>query len=193
MSTQRDWLGWAALVAALIGTASAEYSLARAAGFGIWVAFAVPAALDVYALRAFKAQRDVPAVVAALILVNSLAHLVSSGHLVVSAPLVIAVSAIAPLVLWRVHALAKPLSAPLAAPVTQEPERATRPAESRTEQPASVPVAAKSDPLLPDARAFADQMRSNAGKSPSLRELQAHLRIGQARAQRIRRALALTA
>jgi len=99
----RDLLAWGALGAALAVTASAEYSLARACGFGAIVAAGVPAALDIYAVRALRAGRDVAAVVIAMIAVNALAHLVAAGQLRVSVPLVIAVSAIAPLVLWRVH------------------------------------------------------------------------------------------
>lgn len=102
---KRDPLLWAALFAALVVTASAEYELARACGFGSVVAGAVPAALDVYAVRALRARRDVAAVVLAMIAVNALSHLVSAELLDVSVPLVVAVSAIAPLVLWRVHAL----------------------------------------------------------------------------------------
>lgn len=103
--TQRDLLAWGALAAALAVTASAEYSLARACGFGSVVAAGVPAALDIYAVRALRAGRDVVAVVVAMIAVNALAHLVSAGQLSTSVPLVVAVSAIAPLVLWRVHRL----------------------------------------------------------------------------------------
>lgn len=102
----RDFLGWAALVAALAVTMSAEYALARACGFGEFVAAGVPAALDIYAVRALRAHRDVPVVVAAMIAVNALSHLVAAGILDVSWPLVVAVSSIAPLVLWRVHRLA---------------------------------------------------------------------------------------
>ncbi|MFJ3286742.1 hypothetical protein ACIPMW_15865 [Streptomyces sp. NPDC086669] len=120
---------------------------------------------------------------AALILTNALAHLVSSGLIPVSVPLVVAVSAIAPLVLWRVKSLSAPVSAPDPAPVAAEPETAERPAESHT----AIPASASADPLLPQVRAFIEQ---NAGKTPSLRELQAHFRIGQARAQRIRVQLA---
>ncbi|MGQ4468917.1 hypothetical protein ACN6K6_007459 [Streptomyces violaceoruber] len=190
---KKDFLGWAALVAALVGTASAEYQLAIAVGFGPVLAGCVPAALDVYALRAFKTQRDVPAVVVALILVNAAAHLVASGLLPVGIPLVIAVSAIAPLVLWRVHALGvapEPVSAPEsipqpaaeAIPVTA-PERT---AERPTEPLALQPTAPLADPLLPDAR----KLMHSTGKPPTLRALQAELRIGQARAQRLRAALA---
>ncbi|MER6532161.1 hypothetical protein [Streptomyces sp. NPDC001508] len=108
MTKNRDLLGALALLAALVATASAEYELARAVGYGKFVAGCIPAALDVYALRAFSVKRDVSAVVAALILTNALAHLVSSGLIPVSVPLVIAVSAIAPLVLWRVKTLSAP-------------------------------------------------------------------------------------
>jgi hypothetical protein len=106
MST--DYLKWAALIAALVATASAEYELARAVGFNEWVAAAVPGALDIYTVRALRAHRDVLAAVAAMIGVNAASHLVTAGLLPVNVPLVVAVAAIAPLVLWRVHSLATP-------------------------------------------------------------------------------------
>jgi len=184
MAKNRDLLGSAALLAALIATASAEYELARAVGYGEWVAACIPAALDVWCIRAFKVRRDVAAAVVALVLVNAAAHLVSSGLVPVSVPLVVAVSAIAPLVLYRVHALHEPPSAPesvpQAPPVADEPPTPEKPAESRS--------AAKPDPLLPDAR----KLDTANGKPVSLRTLQAELRIGQSRAQRIRTALAAT-
>lgn len=196
----KDVLGALALIAALIATASAEYELARAVGFGEFTAGCVPAALDVYALRAIAARRDVAAVVAALIVTNSLAHLVSAGALAVSIPLVIAVSAIAPLVLWRVKALSAPTaplsgpeSAPEATPEGMGQRAPERPAETLTEvpRPASATQSAHApaqpaDPLLPKAR----QMQADAGRVPTLRALQSELRVGQARAQRIRAALA---
>lgn len=102
---QMDFLGWVALLAALVVSASGEYELAHACGFGVWVAAGVPAALDVYAVRAMRAGRDVLAAVLAMIVVNALAHLTAAGLVQVSVPLVVAVSALAPLVLWRVHRL----------------------------------------------------------------------------------------
>lgn len=103
MST--DYLKWGALAAALVATASAEYELARAVGFNTWVAAAVPGALDLYTVRALRARREVLAAVAAMIGVNAASHLVTAGLVAVSVPLVVAVSAIAPLVLWRIHSL----------------------------------------------------------------------------------------
>lgn len=102
---KHDYLKWGALVAALVATASAEYELARAVGFNPWVAAAVPAALDLYTVRALRAHKEVLAAVAAMILVNAASHLVTAGLVPVNVPLVVAVAAIAPLVLWRVHSL----------------------------------------------------------------------------------------
>ncbi|MEU0423900.1 hypothetical protein ABZ235_09810 [Streptomyces canus] len=179
----------AALAAALTATASAEYDLARAVGFGEFTAACIPASLDVYALRAFAVRRDVPAVVCALIITNALAHLVSSGHLAASVPLVVAVSAVAPLVLWRVKALSAPLAPQESTEPIPEPGKPEQSAQEPSEPPVKRPEA-KPDPLLPQVREFADKMHSDSGKSPSLRELQAHFSIGQARAQRIRVQLA---
>ncbi|MEW2573584.1 hypothetical protein [Streptomyces sp. NPDC047070] len=184
----RDLLGLAALSAALIATASAEYELARAVGFGEFTAGCIPAALDVYALRAFSVKRDVPAVVVALIATNALAHLVAFGALTVSVPLVVAVSAIAPLVLWRVKALSAPLAPQEASPAVMPAAPSVEPVAEPEKRSAEAPAVAP-DPLLATARAFAEQMQRDSGKSPSLRALQTHLSIGQQRAQRIRGAL----
>ncbi|MFJ8804209.1 hypothetical protein [Streptomyces sp. NPDC102487] len=110
--TQRQPLLWAALAAVLVVLASAEYELAVACGFGAYVAAGVPAALDIYAIAALRARRDVLVVVVALIAVNGASHLVSVGLLPVSVGLVVAVSAIAPMVLWRVHRLSEPQAEP---------------------------------------------------------------------------------
>ncbi|WP_328846095.1 hypothetical protein [Streptomyces sp. NBC_00258] len=107
---RRDPLLWAALVAVLVVLASAEYHLAVACGFGTYVAAGVPAALDIYAIAALRARRDVLMVVAVLIAVNAASHLVEVGLLPVNVPLVVSVSAIAPLVLWRVHRLSEAAS-----------------------------------------------------------------------------------
>ncbi|QDN87407.1 hypothetical protein [Streptomyces sp. RLB3-6] len=103
---KNDYLKWGALLFALVATASAEYELARQVGFNQWVAAAVPGALDIYTVRALRAHRDVLTAVGAMIGVNAASHLVTAGLLPVNVPLVVAVSAIAPLVLWRVHRLA---------------------------------------------------------------------------------------
>lgn len=106
--TGRDLLKWTAAGFALVATATAEYELARAIGMNEWVAAAVPGALDAYVVRALRAHREVLTAVLAMVAVNAASHLVTAGVLKVEWPLITAVSAIAPLVLWRVHALGTP-------------------------------------------------------------------------------------
>lgn len=150
---KRDPLLWAALAAVLVVLASAEYQLAVACGFGTYVAAGVPAALDVYAIAALRARRDVLVVVAVLVAVNAASHLVEVGLLPVNVPLVVAVSAIAPLVLWRVHRLGEAPARAAHAPAELGPEPSSAgpgpaglPAEQvvveRDQEPAdAVPVA----------------------------------------------------
>ncbi|GGV77479.1 hypothetical protein GCM10010294_45070 [Streptomyces griseoloalbus] len=144
---KRDPLLWAALAAVLVVLASAEYQLAVACGFGQYVAAGVPAALDVYALAALRARRDVLAVVCTLIAVNAASHLVEVGLLPVSVPLVVGVSAIAPLVLWRVHRLSEQQAEPTAEPVPAPAEPAELPAEPVTIERAPEPADAA--PIAP--------------------------------------------
>ncbi|MFG3154245.1 hypothetical protein ACGF7W_19625 [Streptomyces sp. NPDC048219] len=142
---KRDPLETAALAAVLIVLASAEYQLAVACGFGPYVAAGVPAALDIYAIKALRERRDVLLVVAALIAVNAASHLVEVGLLPVSWILVVAVSAIAPLVLWRVHRLSKPQSEP----IPEQPTAEAEPAEHA--EPAPEPITVERAPEMADA------------------------------------------
>lgn len=104
----KDLLKWTAAGFALVATATAEYELARAIGMNEWIAAAVPGALDAYVVRALRSGREVLTSVVAMVGVNAASHLVTAGILPVEWPLITAVSAIAPLVLWRVHALGTP-------------------------------------------------------------------------------------
>ncbi|WP_371551678.1 hypothetical protein OG266_39415 [Streptomyces sp. NBC_00554] len=145
---KRDPLLWAALVAVLVVLASAEYQLAVACGFGPYVAAGVPAALDIYAIAALRAHRDVLVVVVVLVAVNAASHLVEVDLLPVNVPLVVAVSAIAPLVLWRVHRLSE--TAPSASSVTDAVpavSEAYPPVEVRRDTPPVAPVVEA--PVLP--------------------------------------------
>ena len=101
----RDWLGAAATLFALAVTFNAEYEIAIAVHINPIVAYAVPGALDVYVLRALQVKRDVFLTVLAMVAVNAASHLVTAGVLRVSPALIVGVSAIAPLVLWRAHVL----------------------------------------------------------------------------------------
>lgn len=147
----------------------------------------------------------VPAVLA-MVAVN--AALVASGQLALSVPLVVGVSAIAPLVMWRVHAMrsgevaGSHVSAPgMASMETSTPSITARetpvqsapvirfPALPSTAPAAPAPKAPDADPLLSSARELDAASRISTGKPVALRVLQAELRIGQKRAQRIRLAL----
>ena len=103
--TRKDWILWSALGCALAGTAHAEYTLAVAAHFNEWVALAVPGALDLYVIRALQQRRDVFVAVLAMVAANVAAHLVVAGVLPVEWPVVSAVGAVAPLIVWRVYSL----------------------------------------------------------------------------------------
>ena len=98
-------LEWAALAACIVALSYTEWSLAVAAGAHPVVAVSVPAALDIYAIRAMRVRRHVSVVVLAMVGVNALSYLVHAGVVPVSWPVLIIVSAIAPLVFWAVHQL----------------------------------------------------------------------------------------
>jgi hypothetical protein len=152
-----DMLAWAALLAALAVTASGEWELARQCGMGAYVAAGVPASLDIYAVRAMRARRDVPAVVGAMIAVQAAAHLVASGHLTVAPALVVAVSAIAPLVLWRVHRLADVLA--------EETARDTEASPAAAE--ASPATGGELLPASPEPQATGQVQAGQPGVSPA--------------------------
>lgn len=102
---KRDPLGWLAMGASIAVTAQGEWALAVSSGYHPVVAGALPVAIDAYAIRALRSGREVLPAVLAMVATNSAAHLLRGGMLVMSPWLVVAVSAIAPLVLWRMHAL----------------------------------------------------------------------------------------
>lgn len=124
----KDWLGAAATLFALAVTFNAEYEIAIAVHIHPIVAYAVPGALDVYVLRALQVKRDVFLTVLAMVAVNAASHLVTAGVLAVSPALIVAVSAIAPLVLWRAHVLRHSASTePVVSPVPEhEPEHVSQ-------------------------------------------------------------------
>lgn len=96
-----------ALAFALVATAHAEYTLATATHVHPWVAIAVPGALDLYVVRALAKGRDVFVAVALMVAANVTSHLIAANVLVVGWEVISAVGALAPLLLWRVHALGR--------------------------------------------------------------------------------------
>jgi hypothetical protein len=102
--TMNQVLAGMAYAAGVISTASAEVALAQACGFGA-VSWCLPVALDVYVLVALRRRLDVGLAVGVLLVIVSTSHLVTSSFLEVNAWVVIGVSSVAPLILWRVHGL----------------------------------------------------------------------------------------
>ncbi|BFV58280.1 hypothetical protein KCMC57_up33840 [Kitasatospora sp. CMC57] len=100
-----DLLAWLAMGAAVTVSAHGEWALAVESGFHPLVGAGLPLALDTYALRALRAGREVFPPVLGMIATNAAAHLLSAGVIHPDWRLIVAVSAIAPLVLWRVHVL----------------------------------------------------------------------------------------
>lgn len=96
-----------ALAFALVATAHAEYTLATATHVNPWVAVAVPGALDLYVIRALARGRDVFLAVLLMVAANVTSHLIAAGVLVVGWQVISAVGALAPLLLWRIHALGR--------------------------------------------------------------------------------------
>lgn len=100
-------LGWLALVACLAVQAESEWSLAVTLGWPPIVAGGIPAALGAYAVRALHAGREILLCVAAMVATVAASRLVHAGMLAVTPYLVIAVSAVPALVMWRIHALGR--------------------------------------------------------------------------------------
>ena len=139
--TRTDWVLRGALACTLIGTAHAEYTLAVATGVHPWVAACVPGALDLYVIRALQVRRDVFLAVLVMCAVNVASHLVTARVLTVDWALISAVGALAPLVLWRVHALWHPRA-------HQDPQQDVPPGthESVEGAPATEPLKAAPEP-----------------------------------------------
>ncbi|MFB7675266.1 hypothetical protein ACFC26_28030 [Kitasatospora purpeofusca] len=107
------WGPKVALAAAVTLTASGEFALAKLAGWPSWVAWALPLAIDVYVVQAFRRHKDVPGAIVLMILANAVYHLAAAGlvGVVKSGPdkghalwwLIVGVAAIAPWVMWRLH------------------------------------------------------------------------------------------
>jgi hypothetical protein len=69
------------------------------------MAWCLPAALDAYVLVALRERRDTALAVGVLLVMVATSHLLSSEFLEMTAWVVIGVSSVAPLILWRVHGL----------------------------------------------------------------------------------------
>ncbi|MEU4214051.1 hypothetical protein [Actinoplanes sp. NPDC026623] len=157
-------LRWVALTAAALLTAYGEFELATLVGFTPWLAWLLPIAMDVYAYCAFAARRrvDVLAALGLMIVCQALAHLLAAGIITPHWGLVVAVSAVAPIICWRVHHLGD--HAPTRADLTSTPPAAAalphapqRQADKRTDSPAPTAAPARRRPIA-ETRQLAAQL-----------------------------------
>ncbi|MEU3948177.1 hypothetical protein [Streptomyces sp. NPDC029526] len=109
-----------ALVAGIAVTAYSEWQFALLVGIHPAVAPLFPVAVDTYVAASVRAGqgRDIAASLGVTGGCQVGAHLLSTGHISASVSLLAAVSLVAPIVIWRVHALAKIGKAPVSTGAT---------------------------------------------------------------------------
>lgn len=191
----RTWLTRGSILAGIAYTATAEYELAGALGASPSVAVMLPLALDLYvvaALRWFRSA-DIALSLSLMGAAQIAAHLLEARVMAVTVPMVVVVSLLVPVAIWRTHALARPVPGAPVVPAVPEPgvpaPARVRPAPAprvRTRAVLAAPAVGTPDPLTARVRTE----YTDANGYPSVRELKARYSIGQARAQRIRDALA---
>ncbi|MFI6334110.1 hypothetical protein [Streptomyces sp. NPDC050535] len=105
----RTFLTRLSLAAGIAFTAHAEFDLARSLGADPVIAVMLPVSIDAYvvaALRWFKAL-DVTLSLALMGAAQVAAHLLDARVMAVNIPMVVVVSLLVPVALWRTHALAR--------------------------------------------------------------------------------------
>ncbi|WP_445279642.1 hypothetical protein [Streptomyces sp. DSM 118148] len=105
----RVWLQRLSLGAGIAFTATAEYDLARSLGAHPGIAVMLPLAIDAYviaALRWFRAF-DITLSLTLMGAAQVAAHLLDASVMKVNIPMVVVVSLLVPVALWRTHALAR--------------------------------------------------------------------------------------
>lgn len=105
----RVWLRRVSLAAGVAFTAHAEYDLARTLGADPWIAAMLPVAVDAYviaALRWFRAF-DIFLSLSLMGAAQIAAHLLDARVMTVNIPMVVVVSLLVPVSIWRTHALAR--------------------------------------------------------------------------------------
>ncbi|MEV5940322.1 hypothetical protein [Streptomyces sp. NPDC051994] len=103
------WIRRASTGAALTYTAVAEYQLARRLGAAPPIAVMLPVAIDCYVIAALKWFRAFDVALSLMLMgaAQVAAHALDAGVLSVTLQLVTVVSLLAPVALWRTHALAR--------------------------------------------------------------------------------------
>ncbi|MFE0383922.1 hypothetical protein ACFW1F_07530 [Streptomyces bungoensis] len=101
----RVWLQRGSLAAGIAFTATAEYDLARSLGAHLVIAAMLPLAIDAYvvaALRWFRAF-DITLSLTLMGAAQVAAHLLDAHVMKVNIPMVVVVSLLVPVALWRTH------------------------------------------------------------------------------------------
>jgi hypothetical protein len=148
---------WVALYAAIALTASGEFELAVLVGFPSWIAWALPTACDVYVMQAMRRRHDVTLALLLAVGANAVYHLAATGLFGVTAAgrptwwLVVLVSAIAPLIVWRVHRITEdriPLSANETDNAPADTAVDPAPAADNSPVPVAPAVASEAPPIV---------------------------------------------
>lgn len=133
----RKWLTRLSLAAGIAFTAHAEYDLARTLGADPAIAAMLPVAIDAYVVAALRWFRgfDITLSLALMGAAQIAAHMLDAKVMTVNIPMVIVVSLLVPVAIWRTHALARGEHGSPEVPAEPEP----------------VPVAVERVPDVPDA------------------------------------------
>ncbi|MFD4569359.1 hypothetical protein ACFWOX_33980 [Streptomyces sp. NPDC058467] len=105
----RVWIRRASTAAGLAYTAIAEYELARRLGARAPIAVMLPMSIDCYVIAALKWFRALDVALSLILMCAAqvAAHALEAGVVKVSLDLVVVVSVLVPVALWRTHALAR--------------------------------------------------------------------------------------
>lgn len=166
---------WVALYAAVGLTASGEYALAHLVGFPGLIAALLPTAIDIYVIQAMRRHRDVAAALILMVATNALYHLADAGLLGVNPAgrpswwLIVAVAAIAPVIVWRVHRITETTELPVPVADTtpvlapaKTPRQDAPPAAKNTTEPAPTAPTTPAPLAAPKATPVADNTPATA-------------------------------
>jgi hypothetical protein len=203
-------LAHTSLAAGVIFTATAEYSLARQLGAMKPVAVMLPVAIDAYAVAALKRFRSFDITLSLLLMgaAQVSAHLLDSHVMRVNGWLVVVVSLLVPVAIWRTHALARD-DEPAPAEPEPEPVVEAPPIVEVERVPEPYPITEYGSEVVPVGALAAEEPRTRVsapvpddddellartrqdfrGQIPTYRDLKEKYGIGQARAKRIRAVL----
>lgn len=145
--TLRRWLTFASLLAGVAFTATAEYRLAVDLGANPVIAAMLPVTIDCYVIAALQWTRafDVALSLSLMGAAQIAAHALDAGVLEVDLRMVVVVSLLVPVAIWRTHLLARSGEREQAPPEPAEPRPEPVVVEQVPPEPAPPPAA----PVLP--------------------------------------------